>query len=952
MSNVRNIVSAILKLSLAAGASVAATGYAQQAHAQQAAAEAELDEVTVTGSRIRRDGMTTPTPVTAVTADDLSVAAPTTLAAGLTQLPQFNNSSMPEGAPSGGWTGASGASILNLRGVGQNRTLVLLDGRRIVPSSRRGTLDVNLLPDPLVQRVEVVTGGASAAYGSDAVSGVVNFILDTTYTGVQANLQGGMTELGDNENIKANIAGGMALSDNLHLMGALDYYHAKPIKDPAARSWQQSWGVIANPLAGQPGQPARLTRNNVRSRQFTQGGLILTGPFAFQQFLPGGGLAPFESGSDVTSTTQVGGDGVDPGWFNYFTPETTRGSGFAHLSYKLSESTKLFVQGLVGVNESSYLSPPAGAQFGNWAITIYGDNAYLPAAIASTMTAAQSFRLGRAGDLDYGSSKEIKQENLLKSITAGFNSQLGDWNVDAYYQYGRTDSDIYMDNAIRLDRIYDAIDAVNSGGQIVCRSTLMYPGNGCVPMNVFGVGAPSQAAIDWITQDISQKQVVQQHVADISLSGSPFDNWAGAVSFATGISWREDAFRQNVYPAELHDGTDMPVIGPQLGYKGLPAVYSGSANIFERGPSVSPHGSYNVKEIFGEMQMPLLGETALSRSVELNAAVRYADYKGSGGVWAWKGGLDWQVTNDLRLRGTVSRDVRAGTLSERFDSSRGPGNVTDPTTGTATPYAITVMSGGNPNVNPEKADTVTFGAVYRPSWVPGFALSVDVFSIDIEGAIGQLGAQNIVDQCYDGATQLCQYVHRDADGVISVVDNLFINTDQSKTRGMDMEASYRRPVTLFGGGESLALRLLASYVDELSTQQAGASKVDRTGQTGLGGGVPDWQGTASLTYQRGAFSATLQERYIAAGDYDATWTEGLQIDDNSIESYWLTNLQLGFDGEWGERGQYRLSLNINNLFDVSPPVVGSFAFTGSSSTNSSLFDVYGRRYTLGLRVKF
>ena len=952
MSSVRVLVSNIVKSAIAASAGLASAAYGQQADSVDTQAT-ELEEVAVTGTRIQRDGMTTPTPVTAVTTEDLTVLAPTTLAAGLTQLPQFNSSSVPEGAPAAGWTGASGASILNLRGVGANRTLVLLDGRRIVPSSRRGTVDVNLLPDPLVKRVDIVTGGASAAYGSDAVSGVVNFVLDTGFTGLQANLQGGVTELGDNENFKVGLAGGMAIGDRMHLMGALDYYSVKAIKDATARDWQQSWGVIANPLAGQAGQPARLTRANVRSRQFTEGGLILTGPFAFQQFLPGGTLAPFTSGTDVTSATQVGGSGADLSWYNYFTPDTTRGSGFAHLSYDLTDDTTLFLQALIGKNDSTYLAPPAGGQFANWAITIYGDNAYLPQNIKSTMTAAQNFRLGRAGDLDYGGTKAIDQKNLLRSITTGFQSKLGDWRLDGYYQYGRTDSDIYMDNAIRLDRIYQAIDAVSTtGGQIVCRSTLTYANNGCVPMNVFGVGSPSQASIDWITQDISQKQLVQQHVADVSISGSAFNNWAGEVSVATGVSWREDTFQQDVYPVALHSGTDIPVIGPALGYKGLPTVYSGSTNIFERGPSSSPSGSYNVREAFVEMQMPLLGETAISKSLDFNAAVRFADYKGSGGVWAWKGGVDWQVVDDLRLRATRSRDVRAGSLSERFDASRGPGNVTDPTTGSATPYAVTVVAGGNPNVNPEKADTLTFGAVYRPSWATGMALSVDAFSIDIKGAIGQLGAQQIVDQCFAGATQLCGYVERDGAGVISVVQNLFINTDRSKTRGVDIEGSYRRPVTLLGGGEHIGVRLLTSYIDELSTTLAGAAKVDRAGQTGLAGGAPEWQSTLSLNYDRGPFSATIQERYIAAGTYDATWTSGLQIDDNTVDAAFITNLQLGYQGELSSGGTYRISLNVNNLLDQAPPLVASWGFTGSQATNSGLFDVYGRRYNLGVRFNF
>jgi outer membrane receptor protein involved in Fe transport len=208
--------------------------------------------------------------------DDLHVMAPTTLAAAVTQLPQFINSAVPEGAPSSGWTGASGASILNLRGVGQNRTLVLLDGRRVVASTRKGTLDVNLMPDSLVKSVEVVTGGASAAYGSDAVSGVVNFILDTKLNGFKSDIQGGVTELGDNKNYSASFAGGLPLGDRAHLIASVDYYTADPIKDATRRDWQQSQGLITNPLAGQPGQPARITRSNVRSTQFTEGGLILT----------------------------------------------------------------------------------------------------------------------------------------------------------------------------------------------------------------------------------------------------------------------------------------------------------------------------------------------------------------------------------------------------------------------------------------------------------------------------------------------------------------------------------------------------------------------------------------------------------------------------------------------------------------------------------------------------
>jgi len=968
MKNIQPIV--VVASALVLSAAITNTAFAADGADRVATADAAggvsdtppvLEEVSITGTRIQLPGMTTPTPVTQVSMDDLHLLAPTTIGEGLTKLPQFIGSSVPEGAPATGWTGASGATILNLRGVGANRTLVLLDGRRVVASTRTGTFDVNLIPQALLKDVQVVTGGASAAYGSDAVSGVVNFMLDTKYKGLKANVQAGETHLNDNRNYLVSLAGGTAIGARLHVVASADFYHAQPIRNAFARDWEHSWGVIANPLFGQPGQPQRLTVPNARSTQYTEGGLITSGPLAWTQFLPGGATAPFVKGADFTTSAQSGGDGVDPLMYNYLTPRSARGSAFAHITYDVTDHVQLFLQGLYGVNDAGYLSPPAGAQFGTWTATIYRDNAFLPSTIAQQMASLNqpSFKFGRAGDLDYGANKAIDQENILRSFTTGMKAAFGDWKLDAYYQYGRTVSNIDMDGAIRLDRVYQAIDAVvdPKTGNVVCRSTLMYPGNGCVPMNVFGVGAPSQAAIDWITQDISQKQTLQQHVAELAISGSPFNDWAGAVSMAFGGSWRQDWFDQVVYPIALHQ-ISIPVNGPTLGYRGLPATYSGNSNIFERGPSASPSGGYRVSEAFTEVQLPLLSHVPFARSLDFNGAARFAHYSGSGGIWAWKGGLDWAINTDLRLRATRSRDVRAGTLSERFDSSRGPGNVTDPQSGSTLPYAVTVIAGGNSNVNPEKADTLTYGLVFQPTWLDGLAASVDAFDIKIAGAIGQLGAQAIVDQCRQGAQQLCKYIVRGQDGFIATIYNLYINTAQARARGQDLELSYRRGITLFGGGEHLAARLLATHMRELSTTQVGAAKVDRAGQTGPGGsggtvsGVPDWQGTLTLQYDRDAFAAAMEERYINHGTYDATWRQGIDIDDNHVPSVAYTNLQLSYRPVRSEHVTAEIYLNITNLMDRDPPRAASFIFTGSSYTNTQLFDIYGRSYTVGARVEF
>lgn len=276
-------------------------GAAEQAAAPAQGADGEVEtlaEVTVTGSRIsQRSGMTTPTPVTAVTADELQTLAPGTMMDALDKLPQFTGNSTPESAGSS-WTGTAGQSILNLRGVGSNRTLVLLDGHRVVSSTRRGTTDINILPEALVQRVDVVTGGASAAYGSDAVAGVVNFVLDKRFEGVKGDVQGGISDYGDNQSYEMSLSGGRALGDRAHLLLSADYYNSEGVPNYLERDWYQGWGVITNPT---PGQAARVIVPDVRSRNWTFGGMIPRGPLANTQFLEGGVPAPFEVGQDRKS---------------------------------------------------------------------------------------------------------------------------------------------------------------------------------------------------------------------------------------------------------------------------------------------------------------------------------------------------------------------------------------------------------------------------------------------------------------------------------------------------------------------------------------------------------------------------------------------------------------------------------------------------------------------------
>jgi len=923
---------------------LAAFGAGGSASAQDAADEAPA-EVTITGSRIQqRSGMVTPTPVTMVTADDLQNLAPGTLMDALEELPQFVNSGTVETA--GSWTSVGGQSVLNLRGIGSNRTLVLLNGRRVVPTNRLSTIDVSLFPQPLVQRVEVVTGGASAAYGSDAVSGVVNFILDTEFTGLEAEVQGGQTSRGDQDNYSVSLAGGRAVGSRAHAVFGLDYYKSGEISNYHDRDWYQDWGVLT--LPGNTDGPLRVRRPNVHSMEATYGGLIRTGPLAGTQFLADGTPAPFQDGTIVNSnrSMQVGGDGINFARDEMVVPSQKRYSAFGNLKYDIGDETSAFVQALYGYSlvdnyKLGYVIS------GPWAATIYDDNAFLPESIRTRMQeeGITQFTFSTRRRADELNNARAPLESKMFSVTTGIDGKLGNWRYNTYYQYGQSTRFLEL-HGFRVDRLYKGLDAVRDAqGNIVCRSTLSFPDDGCVPLNLFGIGQYSEEAREWVQGSGWLDTEVTQHVAEASINGDLFDNWAGPVSFAAGVSYKKDKLDQvggDPNGSPVPDPPNGPVRpAAEEGYRGLPAVYVGYG-LIDRAGFVSIGGEFDVKEIFTETIVPLVRNVTGFQSVDLTLAGRFADYSGSGGSWAWKGGLDWQVTDAWRIRLTRSRDVRAGTLAERFDITRTGANIVDPFLPGNPEYQIRTVFGGNPAVEPEEADTITFGTIYQPTWLPGFAVSADVYDIKIRGAIAQLGNQNIIDQCFAGVQRLCDLIVRNPEtGAIDNVFNTYINVDQARTRGLDLEMSYGRPIELFGGGERLRVRLIGTYTDEASTTNLGAEKIDRANQTGAAGGVPRLQANLGITYSRGPLTVNWQERFIRHGKWDASWVEGVDIDDNSVPSRSYSSVRVTYDLE-ALGGQTSVFANVSNLFDRAPP----------EGATQSLFSAVGRAYTVGVKVAF
>jgi outer membrane receptor protein involved in Fe transport len=935
----------------------------------------DLDVVVVTGSRLAATaGFEAPTPVTVVSAEQLRQAAPTSLSDSLNQLPVFRNSSTPQ-STGVGTTGNVGQSFLNLRSLGSQRTLILLDGRRVVPSTDAGSTDVSILPDMLVQRVDVVTGGASAGYGSDAVAGVVNFALDTRFEGIKANVQGTISEAGDAGGPRFELAAGTSFAGGRgHLIGSLGYYKNTGIVRWADRDWYDSCSRIATP----PGGATRDTiACGVVSAGFTGGGLINAsnnGPIPGNllnasnalrnnvqtfEFGPGGVPIPFfygsthpQLGNNSTDLAMVGGSGVDHGANFPAMPGVERKTAFAHVLYDVSDNFSVFVDGLFGEAKAHYASTAPWEGQRTSSFTIFSDNYFLHQSIKDIMNAAgeDRFEMSRY-DYDFG-LLTVDSRNRTTRFTLGGNYKFGDgWELAAYYAHGENNYYQTTLNNPMSSRLYNAVDVIDDGtGNPICRSTLAQPNNGCVPLNLFGQGSPSPDALAWVTGTSWVDNTVKQDVAEVSVQGSPFSTWAGEVALAAGAGYRRESSNQTVDDVS-------PQIKTFTGdYLGWPAAgLQGQLGGWERGNQQPLSGSYNVKEAFVEAGIPLLKDSAAG-SLDFNAAARYTDYSTSGGVTTWKVGMVYEPIPDIKLRATLSRDIRAANLREMYTGSiQGQATVDDPRypDGSNARPAVITRSFGNPNLDPEEADTIAAGIVLQPRFLPGFSASIDYFNIDISGAVGTLGTQVIIQQCDAGATALCDLLTRDpaTDKLVSV-DLPFLNISRRQTDGFDIELAYR--VALDAG--VLTLRGLSTYVHELTTENPGAAPRDAAGENGL----PHWVANLSADFRtHNGWGVYVQERYFGSTILDTTLTAAqLPPEMNRVSSVLYTDLTVSKQFGAYEDGDglgTELFVTVNNLLNKNPPLApsGFFVFgVSNGGTNPSLYDIVGRQYSAGIRLRW
>lgn len=996
-----------------------------------ALAQEEPEEVTVTGSRIQRDvGFSSPVPVTALDMGELEMFEPgLSFAQQLENLPQFYNNISSDNI-GGRVTADVGQSQLNMRGMGGGRTLVLLDGLRIVPSDRRSSVSVDYLPSTLIQRVDVVTGGASAAYGADALAGVTNFILNRNFSGLDLRLSTGINEEEDGEFHRGSVTwGDDFMGERLHVFGSFEFRNNDAYRRENA-DWDTRQGYVRNPnwvsATATPNEPQRLTRDYVYTNSFSPTGLILQPGSALNrmQFNEAGtAVQPFQEGA-LSSTAGAGSLATAqgaPGEYQYdlFVAGHTQSfervgvkqqTAFVGSDFQLTDDTKLWGHVLFGRTANTpepSSSGAAGTGLGHAGLaymTIYNDNPFLPASVRQTMLTEnrQSIRVDQHGMLGvpWGTTEAPEIVNRIWSATGGFDTALfGDWNLRGSYQYGEAQKHNENKRWERLDRFYLATDAVAdpATGQPICRIQLVQrelaaqgrnleaelrqwaqanirvfrsdagattPGlpepvdypiavdsidgtiSDCVPVNMLGRGLQSQEAIDYIHSSRSKTGISTQemHFAEVLASGTIHEGWGpGAISGALGATWRDSSIEQYIVDEAIDNlGAPCNVTLPDgtVVIRGIAPSISCSAtadNLHRFSGQPEFDGGYDVYEIFGETIVPLFESANGAQNLELNLAARWSTYSRAGEFVTWKAGLSFQLFDGLRLRGTQSRDIREGSFEELFVRQGRGANITDPFNGDIT-YTTFNLTGGNPDLKAEEADTTVLGFVYQPSFVEGLSLSVDRYVVDLSEAIGSFTEQQTIDSCFQSQT-LCDQIAFGADGLISTIRVGFININAAKVSGYDMEASYRMEPDFFASqNESMNIRVIAGYMDENSSTPLNGATLDQAGSALL----PKKTLTANLMYNVGQFGVNLQYNWIGETLRNVQWVEGRDVDDNSVPSVNLANVGLFWTRELASGSRLRASFNINNVLDKDPVIAGQ----------TRVGDELGRRYALGVDYSF
>jgi iron complex outermembrane receptor protein len=955
------------------------------ADANKASDSVSVEEVVVTGSRVRTT-YNSPTPVNVVGAERMQQLAIPDVATALNQIPSFR-------ATASASTilfrvnGAIGGNTPDLRGLGTSRTLVLVDGRRFVPSLDSGGVDLNSVPNALIKRSEVVTGGASAAYGADAVAGVVNLILDTKFNGLKVDASAGRSEHGDGKNYFFSASGGKGFADDRgHIIGGIEYRQDKGVGNCFTRDWcAKLTNFVPNPgyIGGVStnGLPATLVLDNVYfvyaptgvllSAVQTVGGVRTTlgqqvnntGANALPTALrglqfntAGDALVPFKFGEYLSGTFMQGGDAAASnnwGWGNppLVTP-TSHASGMVHVDYDLTPKTQAFGEFIFSrtkggpVRTSVLLQAPAGGSNG-----IDINNPYITPTVRAQILAANpnitainvNTAVAQGGDTVVASSTN----DIYRFVTGLKGELFKDWRWDASYEYGQTDSNTIVKNTRLASFDTQATNAItppagyagtiyrtSTGAPVICASSVTNPGDGCLPVDLFGANLSPEAKAkyfkdEWMTRKITQHDVM------VNFRGTLFNLPAGPVQAAVGGEFRRDEVSGNVDPLTKAGQFAAPQV------TALPQVLS------------------KVTEGYVEANFPLLADLPLAKSLSVDLTGRATHYSKFGNAKPWKVGVEYQPNDQILVRLTRSADIRAPSAAESNPNAVQtflPLN--DPFSGTN--HLIGALAGGNPNLQLERAKTNTAGVVLKPNFLPGFHASVDWYDITVRNAIDSVSAPNILSAC---ATKnlLCNLITfsgaAKASPVTSVLSN-FQNVAQVHAEGYELQSDYTIQDVMDG---VVVLQLNANYVEDLKSIGGTGLITRMNGVTGNAGslagiaGVPKYKIDSVISYARPNWGLAAHLRYIPksildptkVGPEDAGYNVNLatSVTTNRVSSRFYMDLSgsAHLPALFGS-SKTELYGGITNLFDKEqPPELRLFG-------NPLQYDTVGRAFRVGIRA--
>jgi len=993
---VRNTVAQIVSGAVALTA-------AQATMAQQAA---DLEEVVVTGTRITRPDLVSNSPISTVTAEQLQQLNVVNLESQLRQLPQF----LP-GATEYINNGNPGAATINLRGLGSNRTLVLMDGKRLPPFGTSGAVDINLIPSAIIERVDVVTGGASAVYGSDAVSGVVNFITKKDFSGLQVDVNTSQYGEGDGQIQNAAITAGGKFADDRGsaiisfgytkrdevLQGDREYSNFNLFASDGYR-YAGNWYEYSSDIFG---TDRRLGSSNAGATRAS----IRVSP-------TGNGTRYFTPDGQLVSSANLGqyrgNSTFNYNPYNYFQVPQERWQALGSVDFALSDSLQVYGR-LFAVNSSVPTQLASSAYFGGSTLSfkINLDNPFLSAAQRAVLTTAynnEALRPDLYGHgpfsataapgtqlvtvaglrrrlIELGPRVGISDAKTMQ-MTAGLRGDIGEtgWSFDTSAQYGRVSRFDGLENDVSIARARQAIIAIQTPTGIKCVS-----GGECAPLNIFnGNGAPyrdtgvpmtgatSQAGLDYVRANYYSSQVTEHHSASASVSGSvdaiKLGSADSGLGLAFGADWNE--FTSDFRPDDL-------------------TQYGGAMGQGGTAPPLS--GRVDSTEIFAEGYLPLVTGKAGVENLALEFGVRFSDTNLAGSFETWKAGLEYTPTPGYRFRAMSQRAVRAPNIGEQFaPASFGLTEVrSDPCSGTApvtnatlrakciaqgapastigsikAPAAQQAASIGGGAValgvklDPEEADTFTIGVQMNPESVPGLSASLDYYDIKISGGIGSYGAQEILDNCFvNNLNEFCSLVKRnplgelegDGFGIIQDVRNL----SELKATGIDYSVGYNLEL----GEYKVALGLSGSHTLESNfVSSPNAPKIECEGVYGdtCGNPTPSDRAILSVGVTWRSLSATAFVRHISAVDIQARKDDP---DQKGRSIYLIENipaynyLDLSLSWKWND--QLRVTLAGTNLLDKDVTVVGNIP--GANTAPNAYVDSYdplGPRYSLGVSYKF